>query len=107
MLWPPLIHEAPADEHRGRHLIELRELTDGIEDDDLGARLGVDRQIGAARRDKSRVAREPLDFAQSARGGAAQGSRARSACVNLIARERAQHGGLFAAQRAARDDCHP
>ena len=44
-----VIDEAAADEHRGRDLIELRQLADRVEHDDVGARLGVDRQLGPAR----------------------------------------------------------
>ena len=44
-----VIDQAAADEHRGGHLIELRQLADRVEHDDVGARLGVDRQLGAPR----------------------------------------------------------
>ena len=44
-----VIDEAAADEHRRRDLIELRQLADRIEHHHVGARLGVDRQLGAAR----------------------------------------------------------
>ena len=43
-----VIDQAAADEHRGRQLIELRQLADRVEHDDVGARLGVDRQIASA-----------------------------------------------------------
>ena len=59
-----VIDEAAADEHDGRHLIELRQLADRVEHDDVGARLGVDRQLGAARGDEAGVAREALDLAE-------------------------------------------
>src|SRR5438093_1975625 len=38
-----------ADKDRRGELIELRELADGVEHDDVGPGLGVDRQLGAAR----------------------------------------------------------
>ena len=44
-----VIGQAAADEHGRRQLIELRQLADGVEDDDVGARLGIDRQLGPAR----------------------------------------------------------
>ena len=42
-----VIDQAAADEHRGRQLIELRQLADRVEHDDVGARLGVDRQLAS------------------------------------------------------------
>ena len=59
-----VIDEAAADEHGGRQLIELRQLADRVEDDDVGARLGVDRQIGSPDGDESLFARQPLHFAE-------------------------------------------
>ena len=59
-----VIDQAAADEHRRRHLIELRQLADRVEHDDVGARLGVDRQIRSADGDESGLARQPLDLAE-------------------------------------------
>src|SRR5262245_27450156 len=60
-----MVHETAADEHDRRHLIELRQLADRVEDDDVGARLRVDRQLRAARGDEARLAREALHFAKA------------------------------------------
>ena len=60
-----VIDQAAADEHGGRHLVELRQLADRVEHDDVGARLGVDRQLGAPRGDEAGVARQPLDFVEA------------------------------------------
>ena len=64
---PAVIGEAAADEHRRRHLIELRQLADRVEHHDVGARLGVDRQLRSPRRDEPGLAREPLDFGEPLR----------------------------------------
>ena len=74
-----VIDEAAADEHGGGELIELRQLADRVEDDDVGARLGVDRQLGSPRRDEPGVARQPLDFAEALGLARRQDERARSA----------------------------
>ena len=36
MLCPPMSHEAAADEHDGRHLVDLRQFADRVEHDDVG-----------------------------------------------------------------------
>ena len=79
-----VIDEAAADEHGGRELIELRELADRVEDDDVGARLGVDRQLGPAHGDEPGVARPGARLRRSARAGAAPGSRSAPGVVVLI-----------------------
>ncbi len=43
-------HQAPADEDHRAELVDGGQLADGVEDDDVGARLGVDRQVAAPRR---------------------------------------------------------
>ena len=60
-------HEAAADEHRRRDLIELRELADRVEDHGVGARLGVDRQLAAADRRQPFALTEALDFGEPLR----------------------------------------
>ena len=42
-------HETAADEHDRRDLVDRGQLADRIDHDDVAARLGVDRQLGAAR----------------------------------------------------------
>ena len=42
-----MVGQAAADEHRGRQLVDLRQLAERVEHDDVGARIGVDRQIGS------------------------------------------------------------
>ena len=64
------VDEAAADEDRGRDLEQLRQLADGVEDDDVAARLGVDAQLGAAR-----------DVPAAARGRAARPRRSARACA--------------------------
>ena len=61
---PAGIDQAAADEHRRRNLIDLRELADGVEHDDVGARLGVDRQIGSPDGDERLIARQLRDFGE-------------------------------------------
>ena len=64
------VDQAAADEDRGRDLEELRELADGVEDDDVAARLGVDAQLAAAR-----------DVPAGARAPAARPRRTARACA--------------------------
>ena len=40
--------EAAADEHDGRDLIELRQFADGVENDHIVARVGIDAQFGSS-----------------------------------------------------------
>ena len=88
MLWPPVVDEAAADEHRRGDLIELRQLADRVEHDDVGARLGVDRQLGAARDvPKPPRARQPLDLVEPLGLAAARRSAARSGTRALDALE--------------------
>ena len=61
---PALVDQAAADEHRGRDLVQLRQLADGVEHDDVLARLGVDRQLAPARDLPSAAARQLLDLVE-------------------------------------------
>ena len=69
---PAGVDQAAADEHRRRNLIDLRELADRVEDDDVGARLGVDGQIGSLDGDERLIARELRDFGEPFRDCAAR-----------------------------------
>src|SRR5438093_12279585 len=83
-----------ADKDRRGELIELRELADGVEHDDVGPGLGVDRQLGAAGGDKPGLARDALGLGEAlrrARRENADGVRLRP----LDLRERAQHRRLL------------
>ena len=44
-----MVGQAAADKHRCRELIELRELAQRVEHDDVGTRIGINRQIGSPR----------------------------------------------------------
>ena len=74
-----LVDQAPADEHRRRHLIELRQLAERVEHDDVGARLGVDRQLGTPRGRRTRPRATAARLRRTARPAAARQSPARSA----------------------------
>ena len=79
-----VIDEAAADEDRGRQLIELRQLADRVEHDDVGARLGVDRQLGSPHGGEAGVARQPLDLAEPLGLPRRQDRAARRATVVLM-----------------------
>ena len=78
------VDEAAADEHHGRDLEELRELADRVEDDDVGARLGVDAQLGAPR---DVPARAPASRSTSSNRSGLRGATISSALV-IVARMR-------------------
>ena len=101
-----VVGQAPADKHHGRHLIELRQLAERIEHDDVGARLGVDRELGSSRRDVPGLARDPLHLGEPFRLTRRQDhEHVRLRVLDPL--ERLQHGRLFAPHGAAGDDDGP
>ena len=97
-----VIGEAAADEHRGRQLIELRQLAERVEHDDVGARLGVDRQIGSPDGHEAGVARQALDLAEPFGLPRRQDRPARPAIVALMRANARKHGALLAAHACCR-----
>ena len=98
-----LVDQAAADEDRGRDLVELRELADGVEHDDVLARLGVDRQIAAARGLPSGAPRELLHLGE-ALGLARRDDQQRVGDARADALERLEDRRLFTLERAGGDD---
>ena len=97
------VDEAAADEHRGGDLVELRELADGVENDDVVARLGVHAQLAAAGDVPAGPAREPLDLVEPL-GLARRDDEQRLRHRGADALEGLEHGVFLAFQRAGRDD---
>ena len=62
---PALIDEAAADEDDGRDLKQVRQLADRVEDDDVGARLGVDGELGAPHDAQALGARERFGLGEA------------------------------------------
>ena len=102
-----VIDEAAADEHGRRELIELRQLADRVEHDDVGARLGVDRQLRSPRRSRNPASRARRSTSPNRSGWRGARIEQRAGRRRLDARERAQHGRLLAVHRAAGDDHRP
>ena len=100
------IDEAAADEHHGRHLVELRELADGVEDHDVDARLGVDGELGAAGDAPARLLRQPLDLVE-AFGLARRDDQQRVAPGRADPLERLEDRLLFAFQGRGGDHDRP
>src|SRR5262245_57042568 len=98
-------HEAPADEDRGRDLIQLRKLTDRVKNHRVDLRLTVDWEIAATRCREAFALAEAFSFAEPL--GMARGEdQQRIASCRRHAKpvERANHGVLFAFRRASRDE---
>ena len=80
------VDEAAADERDGRDLVELRQLANRVEHDDVGARLGVDGQLGSRRTATALAPRDVLDLGEPVRADAARRSAAPTASRSLIRR---------------------
>ena len=98
-----MVDEASAHEHRGGELVELGELADRIEQNHIGARLGVDRELRPANRDEARFAREAFGLAEALRLTRCD-DRNRRGQTRLDSPEGSQHRRLLAFQRAAGED---
>ena len=100
-----MVDEAAADEDRRRDLVELRQLANRVEHDDVGAWLGVDRQLGSPAGREARARARGARLRRTAPAGAAPGSTsAPQADIALTRANAREHRRLFAAHRAAGDD---
>ena len=112
MLCPPCVDQAAADEHDRRDLKQLRQLADRVEDHDVGPRLGVDRQLGAADDAQPFGARERSASAKrSGLRGAMMSSALRHACARTRANAASTGSSsplsVLAAMNTGRDGRHP
>ena len=67
MLCPPGGHEAAAHEHHRAHLVHGGQLANRVEHDDVGARLGVDRQVVPANGAEALLLGQPHDLVEAFR----------------------------------------
>ena len=91
-----VIHEAAADEHGRRHLVELRQLADRVEHDDVGARLGVDRQLASAATVTKPASRASRSTSPNRSGWRGASTSSALGMRRLDARERAEDRRLLA-----------
>ena len=99
-------HQAAADKGHRRQLIDLRQLADGVEHDDVGARIGVDGQLGPPRGGKALPARDVHHLGEPV-GVPRRQDQQRLRLRGLDTAERLQHGPFFPAHRAAGDHDRP
>ena len=97
------VDEAAADEDDCRDLEELGKLADGVEDDDVVARFGIDAELGPARDVPSGAAHQPFDIVE-ALGLPWRDDEERLGHRRANALERLEDVLLFALERAGGDD---
>ncbi len=106
MLCPPWSTRLPPTKTTVATWKSVRQLADRVEDDDVGARLGVDGQLRAPHDAEALVAGERLGLAEALRLARRHDEQRRRVHAP-DGGERREHGALLALERAGRDEHGP